>query len=97
MHRRLKGPRHRLQHGTPVAERFGHEVGFGHRQDVEGHHLRGRLYSQAIDPALGGVDALLQGVEAEPVVDAHDDLAVDHRPGRQSGFERLDQLGEVAS
>ena len=97
MHRRLEGRRHRLQHGTPVAERFGRQIGVSHRQHVEGHELGRGLRGQPGDPALGGVDPLLQGVEAELVVDAHDDLAVDHRPSRQSGFERLDQLGEVAS
>ncbi len=96
MHRRLESARHRFQHGPPVAERLGHEVGVGRGQHVESHELRRRLDRQPVDPALSRVDPLLQGVEAEPVVDAHDDLAVHHRPLGQHSLQRLDQLGEVA-
>ena len=49
-----------------------------------------------VDPGLGRVDALQQGLEVQPVAAGDDDLAVDHAAVRQVGPQRLDDLGEVA-
>ena len=62
----LEGARHRLQHRSPIPERLAHEVGIGHGQHVEGDELGRGLDRQPVDPALGRMDPLLQGVESQP-------------------------------
>ena len=42
------------------------------------------------------MEALLQGVEVEPVLGDDHDLAVDHAPLGQRALQQVDQLGEVA-
>jgi hypothetical protein len=62
---------------------------------VEGDVARGHLGRQAADPALGRVQAQLQGVEVEPPLALEDDLAVERRARRKERADLL-QLGEVA-
>src|ERR1041385_6941371 len=42
------------------------------------------------------MQAQLQGVELERVVDGHHDLAIQHTPLRQLLFDRVDELWEVS-
>ena len=67
-------------------------------EHVEGDERGGRLRGQPIDARLGGMDALQQRVEVEPVATGvgDDDLAVDDAAFRQGLAERLEQFGEVA-
>ena len=60
--------------------------------------LAGVCSAEQLDPAGGRVDALLQRLEVERVAlgVGHDHLAVDHRPLREVGQHRRDDLGEVA-
>ena len=63
-------------------------------EQIEGHQLgRDLLESISIREAAGWIRKL-ELVELGDVVDDHDDLAVDHRPGREL-LERREQLREV--
>ena len=64
------------------------QVAIAQGEQVEGHERRRRLGRQPVDAGRGRVDALLQGVEVEPVARDHHDLAVDHAPLGQRGPQR---------
>ena len=83
-----------LKGGATLLERPLGVVGVVQRQQVEGNEARRRLLRQQPDPAGGRVDALLQHLELQPVADHNDDLAVDHAPLGQIGFDRLHDLGK---
>ena len=65
-------------------------------QDVEGDEASRGLFSQPVHPAGGGVNALLQHLEFQPLADHDHDFAVDDAPFGQVRFDCLDDLGEVA-
>ena len=64
-------------------------------EEVEGHERRRGAVRQHRHPGGGGVDALQQGVEVEPVLAGDHDLPVDDGPRREGAADGLDQLGEV--
>ena len=87
-----------LQPGPALRERAIGQVLVAQRQQVERDEAGRRLLGQQVHPAGRGVDALLQHLELQRVAlpVQHHDLAVDHRPLREVGQHRVDQLREVA-
>ena len=65
-------------------------------QQIEGDEASRSLLREQLDTAGGGMDALLQHLELEPVPDDDDDLPIDDAAFRQVLFDRLNQFGEVA-
>ena len=59
---------------------IGHltQVTIAHRQHIEGHERGRRGLGQHLDPRLGRVDTVRQGVEVQPPGSGQDDLAVEH-------------------
>ena len=80
-----------------AAERPAGQVLASQGEQVEGDEMGGRLLSQQVDPGLGGVDALQQRLEVQPLSRAvrDDDLAVDDAPLREFGLDGGHQFREV--
>ena len=65
-----------LEHLAALAQRCRPQVLVVEGEEVEGHERRWRLRREAPHARLGGMDALLQGVEVEPVGAGDHDLPV---------------------
>ena len=74
-----------LEQRPALAERRLHQVVVAEREHVERDELGRCLLGEHPHPRLGGVDALLEGVEVEALAlgVGDDDLTVDHTPLRQ--------------
>ena len=66
-----------LEHPSPLRQRLAREVLAAETQQVEQHQLGGAFGRQLSDPALGRVEAKLQGVERERVTHRDDQFAVE--------------------
>ena len=85
-----------LERGPPLPLRRRHEVATIGGEQVEGDERRRRLPSELLHPRRRRVQALLQGVEVEPVRGGDHDLAVHHAVLGQAVQQRLAKLREVA-
>ena len=64
--RRLRAGQRLLEHAASLAERLTGEVAVAEREQVERDEVRRGALGEQLDPALGRVDPLLQGLEVEP-------------------------------